>query len=129
MGITSSKGGGACNSAGWGTVPKHWTLPLYLQLCDQKSESVSCSVVSDSLRLHGLQPARLLCPWDSPGKNTGVGCHFSYQWSELICSIFGGQSPICPSRQIVCKLLVEHMPACLPSHFSVFLTPLRLSTP
>ena len=27
-------------------------------------------------RLHGLQPIRLLCPWDSPGKNTGVGCHF-----------------------------------------------------
>ena len=23
----------------------------------------------------GLQPARLLCPWDSPGQNTGVGCH------------------------------------------------------
>ena len=32
-------------------------------------------VVSDSLRPHELQPARLLCPWDSPGKNTGVGCH------------------------------------------------------
>ena len=30
---------------------------------------------SDSLRPHGLQPARLLCPRDSPGKNTGVGCH------------------------------------------------------
>ena len=29
----------------------------------------------DSLWRHGLQPARLLCPWDSPGKNTGVGCH------------------------------------------------------
>ena len=28
-----------------------------------------------TLRPHGLQPARLLCPWDSPGKNTGVGCH------------------------------------------------------
>ena len=28
------------------------------------------SVVSDSLRLHGLQPARFLCPWNSPGKNT-----------------------------------------------------------
>ena len=27
------------------------------------------------LRPHGLWPARLLCPWDSPGKNTGVGCH------------------------------------------------------
>ena len=25
---------------------------------------------------HGLWPARLPCPWDSPGKNTGVGCHF-----------------------------------------------------
>ena len=27
----------------------------------------------------GLQPAGLLCPWDSPGKNTGVGCHFLLQ--------------------------------------------------
>ena len=27
----------------------------------------------------GLQPARLLCPWDSPGKNTGVRCHFLLQ--------------------------------------------------
>ena len=26
-------------------------------------------------RPHGLQPSRLLCPWDSPGQNTGVGCH------------------------------------------------------
>ena len=33
------------------------------------------SVVSDSVWPYGLQPARLLCPWDSPGKNTGVGCH------------------------------------------------------
>ena len=33
------------------------------------------SVMPDSLRPCGLQPARLLCPWDSPGKNTGVGCH------------------------------------------------------
>ena len=34
------------------------------------------SVVSDSLRVHGLYPARRLCPWHSPGKNTRVGCHF-----------------------------------------------------
>ena len=34
---------------------------------------------SDSLLHYGLQPARLLCPWDSPGKNTGVGCHFLFQ--------------------------------------------------
>ena len=33
------------------------------------------SVVSDSVRPHGLQPTRLLCPWYFPGKSTGVGCH------------------------------------------------------
>ena len=31
------------------------------------------SIKSDSLRSHGLQPARFLCPWDFPSKNTGVG--------------------------------------------------------
>ena len=35
-----------------------------------------CSMVSDSSRSYGLKPTRLLCPWDFPGKNTGVGCHF-----------------------------------------------------
>ena len=33
------------------------------------------SAMSDSLWPHELKPTRLLCPWDSPGKNTGVGCH------------------------------------------------------
>ena len=37
---------------------------------------VSLTVVSDSFRPHGLYPPRLLCPWDFPGKNTGVGHHF-----------------------------------------------------
>ena len=40
---------------------------------------LSSSVVSNSLRPHGLQPARLLCPWDFTGNNTGVGCHFLLQ--------------------------------------------------
>ena len=31
------------------------------------------------MRPHRRQPTRLLCPWDSPGKNTGVGCHFLLQ--------------------------------------------------
>ena len=35
--------------------------------------------MSDSLRPYGSWPARLLCPWYSPGKNTGVGCHFLIQ--------------------------------------------------
>ena len=37
--------------------------------------TLSHSVMSNSLGHHGLQPTRLLCPWDSPGKNSGVGCH------------------------------------------------------
>ena len=37
------------------------------------------SVVSDSVRPHRQQPTRLPRPWDSPGKNTGVGCHFLLQ--------------------------------------------------
>ena len=35
--------------------------------------------MSDSQRPHGLQPTRLLRPWDLPGKSTGVGCHFLLQ--------------------------------------------------
>ena len=40
---------------------------------------LNCSVVSNSLRPHGLSPARLLYPWNFPGNNTGVGCHFLLQ--------------------------------------------------
>ena len=38
-----------------------------------------CSVMSDSLQPYGLEPASLLCPWDLPGRSTGVGCHFLLQ--------------------------------------------------
>ena len=41
--------------------------------------SISGSVVPNSLRPHGLQPTRLLCAWDFPGKDPGVGCHFHPQ--------------------------------------------------
>ena len=40
-------------------------------------------VVPDSLQPYGLWPARFLCPWDSPGKNTGVGCHFLLQCMKV----------------------------------------------
>ena len=39
--------------------------------------------MSDSVRLHRRQPTRLPCPWDSPGKNTGVGCHFLLQCMKV----------------------------------------------
>ena len=38
-----------------------------------------CSVVPEFVQSPGLQPTILLCPCDSPGKNTGVGCHFLLQ--------------------------------------------------
>ena len=41
------------------------------------------SVVSNSVRPHRWQPTRLLCPWDFPGKNTGVGCHFLFQCMKV----------------------------------------------
>ena len=41
------------------------------------------SVMSDSLRPYGLWPARLLCQWDPPGRNTGVGCHFLLQGPSI----------------------------------------------
>ena len=47
------------------------------------TESIACLVtlpqLCSTLCQPGLQPAKLLCPWDSPGKNTGVGCHFVLQ--------------------------------------------------
>ena len=45
--------------------------------------SVTCSLVSDSLRPQGWKPARLLCPWNFPGKNTGVGNYSLLQWIFL----------------------------------------------
>ena len=39
--------------------------------------------MSDSVRPHRWPPTRLLCPWDSPGKNTGVGCHFLFQCMKV----------------------------------------------
>ena len=47
------------------------------------SVQISCSVVSDSVRPHRRQPTRLPCPWDSLGKNTGVGCYFLLQCMKL----------------------------------------------
>ena len=50
-----------------------------------EGEGVPCqvaSVLSNSLQPHRLQPARCLCPQDSPGKNTGVGCH-SLLWGTF----------------------------------------------
>ena len=55
---------------------EHWTgLPFPSPIHKTEKWKWSLSVMSDSLRPHGLQPTRLLHPWDFPGKSTGVGCH------------------------------------------------------
>ena len=55
---------------------EHWSgLPFPSPMHESEKGKWSRSVVSDSSRPHGLQPTRLLHPWDSPGKSTGVGCH------------------------------------------------------
>ena len=41
--------------------------------------------MSNSVRPQGQQPTRLLCPWDSLGMNTGVGCHFLLH--EMVLSL------------------------------------------
>ena len=55
---------------------EHWSgLPFPSPMHESEKWEWSCSVVSDPQRPHGLQPSRLLHPWDFPGKSTGVGCH------------------------------------------------------
>ena len=62
------------------------------------------SVVSDSVRPHGLQPTRLLHPWDSPGKNTGVGCHFLLQCMKVESESEVAQSCLTLSDPMDCSL-------------------------
>ena len=61
-------------------------LPLLLLTALFQRRHCCCwvaSVVSDSVRPHRRQPTRLPRPWDSPGKNTGVGCHFLLQCMKV----------------------------------------------
>ena len=55
------------------------------------------SVVSNSVRPHRRQPTRLSCPWDSPGKSTGVGCHFLLQ-----CMKVKSESEVVQSCRTLC---------------------------
>ena len=55
---------------------EHWSgLPFPFPMHESEKWKWSCSVMFDSSWPPGLQPTRLLHPWDFPGKSTGVGCH------------------------------------------------------
>ena len=53
--------------------------------------------MSDSVRPHRQQPTRLPCPWDSPGKNTGVGCHFLLQCMKVESESESEVTQSCPT--------------------------------
>ena len=68
------------------------------------------SVMSDSLTPHGLQPTRLLCPWDSPGKINRVGCHDLLQGIVLT----QGLNPL-----LLCLLHCRHILYSLSHHWKL----------
>ena len=61
--------------------------------------------MSDSVRPHRWQPTKLRCPWHSPGKNTGVGCHFLLQ-----CMKVKSESEV----TVLCPTLSDPMDCSLP---------------
>ena len=65
---------------------------------------IQSSVMSDCFRPHGLSPARLPCPWDFPGKNTGVDCHFLLQG---IFSTQGSNPSLCLPHWQVDSLILS----------------------
>ena len=93
-------------------------------VCTHTADSLHCTVETNqhckatiggglvakscrTLATHGLWPARLLCPWDSPGKNTGVGSHF------LLQGIFPTQESnlgLLHCRQMIYRLSYEGSP-------------------
>ena len=87
---------------------KYQAREMWLQLVN---ESVSCSVVSDSLQPHGAtgELTRLLCPWDSPGKNSAVGNHSQLQGIFLTQ---GSNPGLLHCRHILYHLSYQGSPFC-----------------
>ena len=76
---------------------------------------VSCLVVSDSLQPHRPQPTRPLRPWNSPGKNTGVGCNFPPQ-KKLQKE--NEVTQLCPTLYDHMDCSLSYIYACVLSSFS-----------
>ena len=71
---------------------------FYINVCCKVT-----SVVSDYVRPRRRQPTRLPCPWDSPGKNTGLGCHFLLQCMKVKSESEVAQSYLTLSDPIDCS--------------------------
>ena len=84
---------------------EHWSgLPFPFPMHESENWKWSRSVMSDSSRPHGLQPTRLLRPWDFPGKSTGVGCHCPWTARRSNQSILKEISPGCSLEGLMLKL-------------------------
>ena len=79
--------------------PKYWSFSFSII-----SSKEIASVVSDSVRLHRQQPTRFPHPWDSLGKNTGVGCHFLLQCMKVKSESEVAQSCPTPRDPMDCSL-------------------------
>ena len=118
--------------------PVHWFLlwvptttdtlncDIFFSSCHSSGVKLCCcyccevaSVVSNSVRPHRQQLTRLLHPWDSPGKNTGVGCHFLLQCMKVKSESEVAQSCPTPSDPIDCSLPVSSVRNCV---IFIFLT-------
>ena len=66
--------------------------------------NLAAAAKSDSVQPHRRQPTRLPHPWDSPGKNTGVGCHFLPQCMKVKSESEVSQSCLTPSDPMDCSL-------------------------
>ena len=76
------------------------------------------SVMSNFLQPYGLQPARLLCPGDSPGKSTGVGCHYLLQGIFLI----QGMNPLLMSPAFAGRFFTTNATQEAQNTWRIFLT-------
>ena len=89
--------------------PLNYNFTEYLIFMSDTVDCCCCcclvtSVVSDSVRSHRRQPTRLPRPWDSPGKNTGVGCHFLLQCMKVKSESEVAQSCPTPGDPMDCSL-------------------------
>ena len=83
-----------------------------MQCNESEKGKQSCSVVSDFSRSHGLQPTRLLHPWDFPGKSTGMGCHSLVHIRSISSVQFSSVAQSCPT---LCNPMNRSTPG-LPVH-------------
>ena len=95
---------------------RYFVISVYFCFCYKSKNNINHSVMFNSLHPLGLQPTRLLFPWNSPGKNTAVGCHFFHQGiflaqgsnTCLLCLLhwWAGSILVAPTGNIHLQLII-----------------------